>query len=124
MGWPYPPGFGSAEPTTRGLWARVGWAIAVLATIPATFSTEPGFAVAFGILLDTIIARSVLVTELNLDVGRWMWWPGRLAATADPAPAELRQERTAARVAGRPRDPPIGGLHRVRHAGDPVHQSR
>src|SRR6266487_4431336 len=26
--WPYRPAYGSAEPTTRGLWARVGWAIA------------------------------------------------------------------------------------------------
>src|SRR6266516_1620586 len=26
--WPYRPAFGSPEPTTRGLWARVGWAIA------------------------------------------------------------------------------------------------
>src|SRR6266702_8474584 len=26
--WPYRPSYGSAEPTTRGLWARVGWSIA------------------------------------------------------------------------------------------------
>ena len=56
---------------------------AALATIPATFLTEPGFAVAFGILLDTIIVRSVLVTALNLDIGRWMWWPSKLAQKPD-----------------------------------------
>ena len=28
MFWPYRPAYGSAEPTTRGLWARVGWGIA------------------------------------------------------------------------------------------------
>jgi putative drug exporter of the RND superfamily len=69
---------------------------AVLATIPATFLTELGFAIAFGILLDTIVVRLLLVTALNLDVGRWMWWPSALARTPDPAPAELSQERTAA----------------------------
>ena len=26
--WPYRPTYGSAEPTTRGMWARVGWSIA------------------------------------------------------------------------------------------------
>jgi putative drug exporter of the RND superfamily len=90
---------------TGGVITSAGFVLAgtfaVLATIPATFSTELGFAVAFGILLDTIIVRSVLVTALNLDIGRWMWWPGRLARTPDPAPAELSQERTAALVAGR-----------------------
>ena len=65
-------------------------------TTRATLLTERGFAVAFGILLDTIVARSVLVTALNLDVGRWMWWPSRLAHTPDPAPAELSRERAGA----------------------------
>ena len=69
---------------------------AALATIPATFLTELGFAVAFGIVLDTIIVRAVLVTALNLDIGRWMWWPSRLAHNPDPPPAELSEDRAAA----------------------------
>jgi RND superfamily putative drug exporter len=28
--------------------------------------------------LDTFVVRSVLVTALNLDIGRWIWWPSRL----------------------------------------------
>jgi len=85
---------------TGGVITSAGFVLAgtfaALATIPSTFTTELGFAVAFGILLDTIVVRSVLVTALNLDVGRWMWWPSRLARTPDPAPAELTHEHAGA----------------------------
>jgi putative drug exporter of the RND superfamily len=85
---------------TGGVITSAGFVLAgtfaVLATIPSTFTTELGFAVAFGILLDTIVVRSVLVTALNLDVGRWMWWPSRLARTPDPARADLSHERASA----------------------------
>ena len=85
---------------TGGVITSAGFVLAgtfaALATIPSTFTTELGFAVAFGILLDTIVVRSVLVTALNLDVGRWMWWPSRLARTPDPAPAELSHEHAGA----------------------------
>jgi RND superfamily putative drug exporter len=36
-------------------------------------------AVALGVLLDTIVVRSVLVTALTLDIGRHIWWPSALA---------------------------------------------
>jgi RND superfamily putative drug exporter len=89
---------------TGGVITSAGFVLAgtfaVLATIPATFLAELGFAIAFGILLDTIVVRSVLVTALNLDLGRWMWWPSKLAHKPDPAPAELSQERTAAMTPG------------------------
>ena len=89
---------------TGGVITSAGFVLAgtfaVLAAITSTFLTELGFAVAFGILLDTIVVRSVLVTALNLDIGRWMWWPSRLAAKPDPAPAELGQERDAALTTG------------------------
>ena len=56
---------------------------AVLGTLPVTFLAELGFAVAVGVLIDTIIIRAVLVTALTLDVGRWIWWPGKLAQRRD-----------------------------------------
>ncbi len=61
---------------------------AVLSTLPLTAFAEIGFAVAFGVLLDTIIVRSVLVTALNLDIGRHMWWPGGLSRKTDEVPTE------------------------------------
>ena len=88
---------------TGGVITSAGFVLAgtfaVLATIPATFLTEIGFAVAFGILLDTIVVRSVLVTALNLDVGRWMWWPSKLARRPDSVHTELSQEHAAAMIA-------------------------
>jgi RND superfamily putative drug exporter len=56
---------------------------AVLGTLPLVPLVELGFAVAFGVLLDTIVVRSVLVTALSLDLGRHIWWPGALARRTD-----------------------------------------
>jgi RND superfamily putative drug exporter len=52
---------------------------ATLGTLPLVILTEIGFTVALGVLLDTLIVRSVLVTALTLDVGRHIWWPSKLA---------------------------------------------
>jgi RND superfamily putative drug exporter len=57
---------------------------AALASLPLVAFAEIGFAVAFGVLLDTLVVRSVLVTALNLDLDRWMWWPGRLSRQPSP----------------------------------------
>jgi putative drug exporter of the RND superfamily len=70
---------------------------AVLGTLPLVFLAELGFAVAFGVLLDTIVVRSVLVTALNLDVGRHIWWPSRLARKADVSADEFLDDRTVDR---------------------------
>ncbi|MFE7386037.1 MMPL family transporter [Streptomyces sp. NPDC057582] len=68
--------------TTGGVITSAGLVLAgtfaAMASLPLVFAAELGFAVAFGVLLDTTIVRSVLVTALTLDVGRWMWWPSKL----------------------------------------------
>jgi RND superfamily putative drug exporter len=49
-----------------------------LSVIPILFLVQIAFIVAFGVLLDTIIVRSLLVPALTLEVGRPMWWPSKL----------------------------------------------
>lgn len=50
----------------------------VLGSLPLVFLAELGVAVALGVMLDTLVVRSVLVTALNLDLGGKIWWPSKL----------------------------------------------
>jgi RND superfamily putative drug exporter len=51
---------------------------AVLGLIPLVPLAQLGFAVAFGVLLDTIIVRSILVPAMVHDIGPNIWWPSKL----------------------------------------------
>ena len=85
--------------TTGGVITSAGLVLAgtfaVLGTLPLTFLAELGFAVAVGVLIDTIIVRAVLVTAITLDVGRWMWWPSALARKHDIDPDEIAPPEAA-----------------------------
>ncbi|MFH8532604.1 MMPL family transporter [Streptomyces tendae] len=51
---------------------------AALGVIPLAFLVQIAFIVAFGVLLDTLVVRSLLVPALARDIGAVAWWPGRL----------------------------------------------
>lgn len=51
---------------------------AALGVIPILFLAQIAFIVAFGVLLDTFVVRSLLVPALAYDIGRAIWWPSRL----------------------------------------------
>ncbi len=84
--------FGHREGVLRGLTVTGGVitsagvvlaaTFAALTVVPLLFLLQLAFLVAFGVLLDALIVRSLLVPALSIDVGRAMWWPSRLARGA------------------------------------------
>ena len=59
----------------------------VLGSLPLVFLAELGVAVALGVMIDTLVVRSVLVTALNLDLGGTIWWPSKLDRDSAPLTA-------------------------------------
>ncbi|MFD7867518.1 MMPL family transporter [Streptomyces sp. NPDC059783] len=78
---------------TGGVIASAGLVLAatfaVLTNMPMTGLVELGFVIAVGVLLDTFLVRTYLVTAASVALGRRIWWPGALGRTpAAPAPRE------------------------------------
>ncbi|MZD09306.1 MMPL family transporter [Streptomyces sp. SID5785] len=77
--------------TTGGVIASAGLVLAatfaVLTNMPLVQLVELGFVIAVGVLLDTFLVRTYLVTSASVLLGRRVWWPGPLAAEpAAPVP--------------------------------------
>jgi RND superfamily putative drug exporter len=51
----------------------------VLGVLPLVALAQIAFAVAFGVLLDTLVVRSLLVPAIVHYLGKRVWWPAKLA---------------------------------------------
>ena len=75
-------GMTKAVTVTGGVITSAGIVLAatftVLGVLPLVFLAEIGFSVAFGVLLDTLIVRSILVPALVHEIGPKIWWPSKL----------------------------------------------
>ncbi len=58
---------------------------AVLGILPLVALAQVGFLVSFGVLLDALLVRSILVPAITFDLGRRLWWPSGLSRN-DGAP--------------------------------------
>ncbi|MCX5121503.1 efflux RND transporter permease subunit [Micromonospora sp. NBC_00362] len=67
---------------------------AVLGVLPLITLTQIGIIVCIGVLLDTLLVRTVLVPALAFLLGDRFWWPGRI--TGDPAQATPRSPEPVA----------------------------
>jgi putative drug exporter of the RND superfamily len=76
-------GVGRALTFTGGVITGAGVVLAAtfaaLAVLPLLFLAQIAFIVAFGVLLDALVVRSLLVPALAMDLDRRTWWPSRLS---------------------------------------------
>jgi putative drug exporter of the RND superfamily len=63
---------------------------AALGVIPILFLAQIAFIVAFGVLLDTFLVRSLLVPAVTYDIGSPIWWPSKLAKKRDAVAVKAR----------------------------------
>ncbi|MBO1284965.1 MMPL family transporter [Streptomyces sampsonii] len=86
--------------TTGGVITSAGVVLAAtfaaLGVIPLAFLAQIAFIVAFGVLLDTLVVRSLLVPALVRDIGPASWWPGALSRRAEPAKEATGEPRNPA----------------------------
>ncbi|MFF4543120.1 MMPL family transporter [Streptomyces sp. NPDC001406] len=82
--------------TTGGVIASAGLVLAatfaVLTNMGLVPLVELGFVISVGVLLDTFLVRTYLVTSASVALGRRVWWPGRLSRTPDPVRPQTAPE--------------------------------
>jgi RND superfamily putative drug exporter len=69
---------------------------ATLTLLPVVEAVQVGLVVALGVLLDTMVVRTLLVPASAVVVGPRVWWPGR----PEPRTAPPRPRRDSVELAG------------------------
>jgi RND superfamily putative drug exporter len=87
---------------------------AALGVLPILFLAQISFIVAFGVLLDTFVVRSLLVPALSYDLGRVIWWPSKLWRRRDD---EMSRADAAAMLEASVDDVLAGEPHEPAHRG-------
>ncbi|MFD9442054.1 MMPL family transporter [Streptomyces sp. NPDC060006] len=86
--------------TTGGVIASAGLVLAatfaVLTNMGLVPLVELGFVIAVGVLLDTFLVRTYLVTSASVALRRKVWWPGGLSREPAPTEPPRRPERVGA----------------------------
>ncbi|MFE9643900.1 MMPL family transporter [Streptomyces sp. NPDC006365] len=89
--------------TTGGVIASAGLVLAatfaVLLNMGLVQLVELGFVISVGVLLDTFLVRTYLVTSASVALRRKMWWPGRLSREPEPDPSAQEPPRQQEPVA-------------------------
>jgi RND superfamily putative drug exporter len=97
-------GVTQALAVTGGVITSAGFVLAatfcVLAVLPLVEMLQMGLVVALGVLLDTLVVRTLLVPALAIAVGRRVWWPGRLARALPPGEVAAAAADQAASLSG------------------------
>jgi putative drug exporter of the RND superfamily len=62
---------------------------AVLGVLPLVVLAQLGVVICVGVLLDTLVVRTVLVPALALVLGDRFWWPRRVGSVAPPGAADV-----------------------------------
>jgi RND superfamily putative drug exporter len=92
------PGILTGLAVTGGVITSAGVVLAAtfaaLGVLPILFLAQIAFIVAFGVLLDTLVVRSLLVPALSYEIGKRIWLPGRLgrAEREEPAHGEYHED--------------------------------
>jgi RND superfamily putative drug exporter len=75
---------------------------AALGVIPLLFLVQLAFIVSFGVILDTVLVRSLLVPAMAYDIGDKIWWPSKLARGNSAKAKPVAQRKSPAKPKAKP----------------------